>query len=334
MWRQHDAMSLATPRAFAADPSTVWQFYHMRRETCAPRSPCGRWGWSWRRARKAQPNAAHRALAHFSVPARRPPGTTFTLITQNVDGLSARALAGVRASLPSDAEALLEMHGRLFDVTCTARGCAHSVFDPSSPVCAALAGTEALDVGAPRIALEDLPRCARCGALARPGVVWFGERPLYLDTIDALVAAAELCIVVGTSSTVRFLPGTAQRALMRHRCTLRRATRRRSRRAAGRSRCSTSSGARATRMRTFCSLGRARRRCPRRWGCRRGCDASAPVMRGGNKQAYARDLHARGWYHVGLTNGQWGHRPKRHARTAYNFVKYICIMTTWSQGLE
>jgi hypothetical protein len=37
MWRQHDALSLATPRAFAADPSTVWQFYHMRRETCAPR---------------------------------------------------------------------------------------------------------------------------------------------------------------------------------------------------------------------------------------------------------------------------------------------------------
>jgi NAD-dependent deacetylase sirtuin 5 len=39
MWRQHDAMSLATPRAFAADPSTVWQFYHMRRETYTPLSP-------------------------------------------------------------------------------------------------------------------------------------------------------------------------------------------------------------------------------------------------------------------------------------------------------
>jgi hypothetical protein len=189
----------------------------------------------------------------------------------------------VLPSLPSAEQAaarstpaLLEMHGRLFDVACTARGCAHSVFDPSSPVCAALAGTEALDVGAPRIAPEELPRCARCGALARPGVVWFGERPLYLDTIDALVAAAELCIVVGTSSTVRFLHGTARRALMRSRCTLRRAMRRKLRRAAGRSRCSTSSGARATRMRTFCSSGRARRRCPRRWECRRGYEAPAP----------------------------------------------------------
>jgi NAD-dependent SIR2 family protein deacetylase len=32
MWRKYDAMSLATPKAFAANPSLVWQFYHMRRE--------------------------------------------------------------------------------------------------------------------------------------------------------------------------------------------------------------------------------------------------------------------------------------------------------------
>lgn len=32
MWRKYDAMSLATPDAFAEDPSRVWQFYHYRRE--------------------------------------------------------------------------------------------------------------------------------------------------------------------------------------------------------------------------------------------------------------------------------------------------------------
>jgi NAD-dependent deacetylase sirtuin 5 len=32
MWRKYDAMSLATPEAFTLQPSTVWQFYHMRRE--------------------------------------------------------------------------------------------------------------------------------------------------------------------------------------------------------------------------------------------------------------------------------------------------------------
>jgi NAD+-dependent protein deacetylase sirtuin 5 len=32
MWRSLNAMSLATPEAFAQDPSLVWQFYHYRRE--------------------------------------------------------------------------------------------------------------------------------------------------------------------------------------------------------------------------------------------------------------------------------------------------------------
>jgi NAD-dependent deacetylase sirtuin 5 len=31
MWRSLDAMSLATPAAFASNPSLVWQFYHYRR---------------------------------------------------------------------------------------------------------------------------------------------------------------------------------------------------------------------------------------------------------------------------------------------------------------
>lgn len=54
----------------------------------------------------------------------------------------------------------------------------------------------------PNIALADLPRCAKCGALARPGVVWFGEQPWYLEDIETLVSKADMCIVVGTSSTV------------------------------------------------------------------------------------------------------------------------------------
>ena len=39
LWRTHDAMSLATPQAFRANPSRVWQFYHYRRETCVLRLP-------------------------------------------------------------------------------------------------------------------------------------------------------------------------------------------------------------------------------------------------------------------------------------------------------
>ncbi|EMD41050.1 hypothetical protein CERSUDRAFT_111620 [Gelatoporia subvermispora B] len=200
MWRKYDAMSLATPEAFHANPSRVWQFYHYRRE----------------KALSAQPNAAHLALAAFSVPSLRhqiSPDASFTLITQNVDGLSQRSLNSVVATKPVLGEELqatsqpvmLEMHGRLFDVVCTARGCGHRSLDFSSPICAALAGTEELvekGVIEPEIPLEDLPRCSKCGALARPGVVWFGEQPHHMDAIIKLVDEADLCLVVGTSSTV------------------------------------------------------------------------------------------------------------------------------------
>ncbi|KAF9260239.1 DHS-like NAD/FAD-binding domain-containing protein [Marasmius fiardii PR-910] len=196
LWRKYNAIELATPRAFRHNPSRGWQFYHYRRET----------------ALRATPNAAHDALAKFSLPSVRDtivPGSTFTLVTQNVDGLSRlaldKALSGSSSpkDLSTEPPKLLEMHGRVFDVKCTE--CEYVEFDRSSPICEALRGTEELverNVIDPDIAVDQLPRCKKCGALARPGVVWFEERPLYLDIIDELVEKADLCIVVGTSSTV------------------------------------------------------------------------------------------------------------------------------------
>jgi len=65
MWRNHDAMSLATPEAFRKDPGLVWLFYSYRRH----------------KALEAKPNEAHFALAEL---ARRKEG--FVCLTQNVDG--------------------------------------------------------------------------------------------------------------------------------------------------------------------------------------------------------------------------------------------------------
>ncbi|KAI5120932.1 hypothetical protein M0805_002912 [Coniferiporia weirii] len=200
MWRQFNAMSLATPEAFQRNPSRVWQFYSYRRE----------------KALATVPNAAHYALAQFSLPAFRhilAPDSTFTLITQNVDGLSRRALdaAITRAPPPELASSapaqpyILEMHGSLFDIQCTASDCGHAEWNDASPICPALAGTEELldpRVNEPELAEADLPHCRKCGALVRPGVVWFGEVPVHMETIDALVNKADLCLVVGTSSTV------------------------------------------------------------------------------------------------------------------------------------
>ncbi|TFY72493.1 hypothetical protein EVG20_g497 [Dentipellis fragilis] len=211
MWRKYDAMSLASPQAFALNPSRVWQFYHYRRE----------------KALAAKPNAAHESLALLSIPEIRrqvAPNSTFTLITQNVDGLSIVALHDVESQLkgqqtvPSSTSEqqsrLIEMHGRLFDVVCTSKTCGHREHNRTSPICPALAGTEnSVEAGAIEVNIPEaqLPRCSKCGALARPGVVWFGEPLQQPDEIEELVDKADLCLVVGTSSTVRafrhFKPG-------------------------------------------------------------------------------------------------------------------------------
>ena len=43
--------------------------------------------------------------------------------------------------------------------------------------------------------------CGRAGAL-RPDVVWFGEMPLWMDEIDAALAAADRFVAIGTSGAV------------------------------------------------------------------------------------------------------------------------------------
>jgi len=106
---------------------------------------------------------------------------------------------------------IVEMHGRLFDVKCTS--CDHVEFNRSSPICEGLAGTEILvekNVMDPEIPRISLPRCSSCGALARPGVVWFGETIPNVDDIDAIVEDADLCLVVGTASTVYPAAGFAK----------------------------------------------------------------------------------------------------------------------------
>ncbi|KAH9902505.1 DHS-like NAD/FAD-binding domain-containing protein [Cubamyces lactineus] len=211
LWRTLDATALASPEAFRENPSLVWQFYHYRRN----------------KALEAKPNAAHGVVAKMSVPQClkkvAPNAQSFHLITQNIDRLSADALQAVIRSLTSEQpssgqaaktkltvykDSILEMHGRLFDVQCTQ--CDHRVEDRSTPLTPALGAADAAldtyqDAGTKTVSIpeEQLPRCEKCGALARPGVVWFNERPLYLDEINNIMYKADMCLVIGTSSQVR-----------------------------------------------------------------------------------------------------------------------------------
>ena len=136
------------------------------------RDPKTVWEWyDWRRSvvAKAEPNSGHLALV-----ALEDRVSDFTLITQNVDGLHDRA--GSRR--------LLKLHGDIWTVRCT--GC----------------GAESVNRDVPLAEIP--PRCA-CGALLRPGVVWFGES-LPHQTLEESIAAAQraqVFLVVGTSGVVQ-----------------------------------------------------------------------------------------------------------------------------------
>ena len=139
--------------------------------------------WKWYQHRRelvaaARPNPAHHALA---VLARLKP---MTLVTQNIDGLHQKA----------GSEQVVELHGNLF-ANKWLDGCGRCDTVPPIP--------------------GDPPRCAICGAMMRPGVVWFGEDLPRVARFRADHAAesCDLCLVVGTSGLVypaAALPGVAK----------------------------------------------------------------------------------------------------------------------------
>lgn len=190
LWRTYRATDLASPTAFRANPSLVWEFYNWRREV----------------AFRAQPNKAHTALAEYEKLCRER-GANLTVITQNVDGLHQRA----------GSENVLELHGALRKVICTK--CKNIATNINHPVCEALRGRGNPDpsIKDPMIEKSDLPKCSKCSSLLRPYIVWFGENldPAVMSKAQNLAETCDLCIVVGTSGTVypaaAFAPQVASR---------------------------------------------------------------------------------------------------------------------------
>ncbi len=88
LWEKYPVEEVATPQAFARNPSLVHRFYNLRRAQAA----------------EAEPNAAHRALAEL-----QQGRDDVVIVTQNVDGLHERAGAEV-----------LHMHGALSGALCAA----------------------------------------------------------------------------------------------------------------------------------------------------------------------------------------------------------------------
>jgi len=143
------------------------------------------WRWyEWRREmiRAARPNPGHVALAQL---ARRVP--RLTLVTQNVDGLHQRA----------GSPHVLEYHGNILRDRCTVEQVVAERSEDSRT--------------------SPLPRCASCGALLRPDVVWFGEMIPRRALVEADAAAADCdaFLSIGTSSLVYPAAGLAEAAMRR-----------------------------------------------------------------------------------------------------------------------
>lgn len=164
---------------------------------------------------RAEPNATHRWLA-----AHEAAGGIELLVTQNVDGLHARA----------GSSALIDLHGSIHGVVClecsapTPRAALQERLEALNPDhAAAPAGAE--DGMAPDgdADLDDapltgfrVPDCAQCAGMLKPDVVFFGES-VPRDRVDrtrAALARADALLVLGSSLMVfsgfRFCRDAAQ----------------------------------------------------------------------------------------------------------------------------
>lgn len=149
LWEGHRVEDVASPEGFAKNPELVQEFYNIRRVDC----------------RKAQPNAAHKALVEledfFDV----------YIITQNIDDLHERA----------GSKNVLHLHGEIMKAQST------------------IVKDVVVELKNDTIKMGDL---CPCGYQLRPNVVWFGEPvPNMLPAID-ITKQADVFIVIGTSLQV------------------------------------------------------------------------------------------------------------------------------------
>ncbi|MGZ3416885.1 MAG: SIR2 family NAD-dependent protein deacylase [Polyangiales bacterium] len=163
IWNEIDPDEWATAAAMQRDPTRCWRAHRELAKI----------------VETAQPNAAHRAIAELEGKV-----ASVTVITQNVDGLHARA----------GSSKVIEIHGGLSSLRCTDDACSERV--------------DAMAAG------EEPPRCARCGKPMRFDLVLFDELlPAVAERAarDALRACTHF-FAVGTSGVVWPAAGYAREA--------------------------------------------------------------------------------------------------------------------------
>jgi NAD-dependent deacetylase len=155
VWRGMPFEQLSSAEMVARDLQLVWEWFDYRREVVG----------------KCEPNAGHLALARWQ---KEGDFDSFTLITQNIDGLHAAA-----GSID-----VLELHGNIWRARCVR----------------CVARRDLRDI-APQ---ERPPVCLKCNGEMRPDVVLFGEM-LPIEVLERSQTSAEqcdVCLVIGTSALV------------------------------------------------------------------------------------------------------------------------------------
>lgn len=151
LWENYPVMDVASADGFRRNPELVHQFYNARRRDLL----------------KAQPNAAHKALADLER------DFDVWVITQNVDDLHERA----------GSHNVLHLHGELMKI--------RSVSNPDY--------VESLDIDH----LETTPSTiGKNGDHMRPHIVFFQEPVPNIEKAVELVAEADIFVVIGTSLNV------------------------------------------------------------------------------------------------------------------------------------
>ena len=165
------AVETGTRKYFLANPVESWLDYLAR---FISRSNC-------------EPNKAHVLISKLEEKS-----DSFTLVTQNVDGLHSKA----------GSKDVIEIHGAMRHVRCLRWPCKNAAplgimdFNPSD-----------FDAFLANPSQETIPKCSLCGEILRPHVLWFDESydahaSFRFSEAISRVGESEIIIAIGTSLAV------------------------------------------------------------------------------------------------------------------------------------
>lgn len=153
IWSKFKPEELANMEAFLRNPQLVWEWYQYRR----------------RLMEEVEPNPGHLTLAEMEAAF-----ASFSLFTQNVDGLHHKA----------GSKRVYELHGNIMRNRCIR--CEKKFIHGTAEM------------------MTDQPLRCSCGGLLRPDVVWFGEM-LPEDILNKAyeeASSADVFFSIGTSAVV------------------------------------------------------------------------------------------------------------------------------------